>query len=140
MTDDLRPNFSFIIKDNEQAAARSMSDGNYVQSFLLLHALIESLLRAFLQKHGRLHFTDLITEYKSYLESEHYQFPTFVTELEEFNRRRNRIVHELWRKGFTYTNRQTEPAAQAAINVYGLLIEWLETFDPAIMEVGFAYE
>ena len=50
--------------------------------------------------------------------------------------RRNRIVHQLWRKGFSFTNRQTKPAAHAAVMMYGVLIDWLETFDPEMTQIG----
>jgi hypothetical protein len=82
----------------------------------------------------------LIERYKRFLEEQEYPEPTFVKELTDFNRRRNRIVHQLWRKGFSFTNRQAEPAARAAVTVYGLLIEWIETFDLTIKAKGFRYD
>lgn len=142
MDDEARPNFSIIVRDNEQAAAQALTDGNYVQAYLLVHALIEALLRLSLRvsEETDISFNNLIKKYQSYLESEHYRIPTFIDELTQFNRRRNRIVHQLWRSGFSFTNSQTEPAAHAAVTVYGLLIEWLETFDPEITQIGFRYD
>lgn len=137
-----RPDFSVIIKENEQAAAKALADGHFVQAYLLVHALIETLLRLFLRipEDKDVSFNELIQEYRSYLAHEGYPFPTFIDELTNFNRRRNRIVHQLWRKSHSFTNRETEPAARAAVTMYGLLIEWLETFEPEITEVGFQYD
>lgn len=140
--DKARPDFSIIIKDNEQAAAQALADGHFVQAYLLVHVLIEALLRLFLRvpEEKDVSFDNLIKEYRSYLEEEHYPFPMFINELTQFNRRRNRIVHRLWRKGHSLTNRETEPAARGAVMMYGLLIEWLETLDPEITQIGFRYD
>jgi len=142
MQEPPRPDYSIIIKDNEQAAAQALADGNFLEAYLLIHALVESLLRLFLRIPERkpISFDNLINKYRSYLDEEHYPSHTFTDELMQFNRRRNRIVHQLWRKGYSYTNRQTERVAYAAVIVYGLLIEWLETFDPEITQVGFQYD
>jgi hypothetical protein len=132
---------SQIVKDNEQAIAQALNDGNYVQAFLLVHALVESLLRIFLKEtNDRATFSNLIGSYKKFLKREHYSLPIFIDELTKFNQRRNRIVHALWRKGFSLTNRQAEGAAHTAVIMYGLFIEWLETFDPEIMKAGFEYD
>jgi hypothetical protein len=136
-----RANFSFIERDNEQATARALRDGNFAQAYLLVHALMEALLRLFLrQDQDQASFNSLILAYKRYLEDEKYPEPTFVDDLEKFNRRRNRIMHQLWRKGFSYSNSQAEEAARAAVVVYGLFIEWLQTFDPEITRLGFQYD
>ncbi len=135
-----RPDFSAIVRDNEQATANAIAAGDFVKAFLLVHALVESLLRLFLgEADKRQTFNDLIAGYRSYLEREGYPFPTFIEQLTLLNRRRNVIVHSLWRVGYSRTNKAAEPAAQGAVLVYGLLIEWLETFDPEITEVGFHY-
>jgi hypothetical protein len=129
---------SVTIQDNESAVARSLADANYVQSYLLVHALTEALLRAVLGRDDdRLSFNDLINAYRMFLDQNNYPIPTFVDDLVQFNRRRNRIIHQVWRKGYTATNEQTEPAARAAVLMYGLLIEWFETFDDSIGEKGF---
>ncbi len=44
-----RQDYSFIVRDNEEAAARLITDGRYLEAFLLLHTLIETLLRVFLR-------------------------------------------------------------------------------------------
>lgn len=137
---DTRPDFSFIVRDNEAAAARALAEGEFIQAYLLVHALVESLLRIFLRVHEEATFHALIERYREFLKEERQPEPTFVKELTEFNRRRNKIVHQLWRKGFSFTNRRTEPAARAAVTVYGLFIEWLETFDPEIKVAGFKYD
>jgi len=138
---DARPDFSVIIRDNESALATALAHRNFVQAFLLAHALIESLLRLFLRKSGeKEQFSDLIDAYRQYLATQSYSFPTFIDELRQFNRRRNRMTHQLWRKGFSFTNTQAEPAANAAVLMYGLFIEWLEIFDPEITRVGFTYD
>ena len=136
-----RPNFSIIIKDNEQAAAEALASGNFIQAYLLVHALIEALLRLFLRVADKddVTFANLIQKFRSYLEHQHYPFTTFIDELTQFNRRRNRIVHQLWHKGYTFTNRKTETAAHAAVTMYGLLIEWLEALDLVITKIGFQY-
>ncbi len=119
-----------------------MAAGNFVQAYLLLHALIEALLRLFLRipEDKDFTFARLVEKYRFYLDQEHYPHPTFIDELTQFNRRRNRIVHQLWRKGHSFTNRLTEPAARSALMMYGLLIEWIETFDSEITQVGFRYD
>jgi hypothetical protein len=126
-----------VVQDNESAVARSLAEGNFLQTYLLLHALTESLLRAVLtHDDDRPSFNDLINAYRMFLDQNKYPIPTFVDELVQFNRRRNRIVHQLWQKGFTLTNAQTEPAARAAVMMYGLLIEWFGTFDDSIAKKG----
>jgi hypothetical protein len=142
MKDPTKPGFSIIIKDNDQAAAQALADGHFVQAYLLVHALVEALLRLFLHisEEEDMSFASLIQKYRSYLEQERYPFPTFIDDLTQFNRRRNRMVHQLWRKGHSFANRQTEPAVRAAVIMYGLLIKWLETFDPEITQIGFRYD
>jgi hypothetical protein len=127
-----------IVEENESVVARSLADGNFVQAYLLIHALIESLLRVVLgHDDDHLSFNDLINGYRMFLDQRQYPIPEFVEDLVKFNRRRNRIVHELWRKGFAATNKQTEPVARASVIMYGLLIEWFGTFDDSIGEKGF---
>jgi len=127
-----------VIEDNERTAREAFNRGDYVLCFLLTHALIEPLLRAFLRADGS--FTGLIAEYKRFLTDNSQPEATFVEELTKFNRRRNRVVHELWTKGYSKTNAQLECPCRGALIVYGLFIEWLETFDPAVTELGFEYE
>ncbi len=127
-----------IVEDNESAVAQAISDENYVQAFLLIHSLVESLLRVFLSREDdEVRFFDLIKAYEAYLAKINYPVVTFVEELTKFNQRRNRIVHQLWVKGYSITNRQTKDAANAAVLMYGLLIEWFGTFDEQISEKGF---
>jgi len=128
------------IEDNETAAQALYQHGYYISCFLLIHSLVESLLRAFLTKTKRESFNDLIVAYRQYLQREGQQNLTFVDELTKFNQRRNRVVHELWEKGYTDTNSKLEPACSAAFSMYGLFIEWLETFDPETTDFGFEYE
>ncbi|MCJ7484690.1 MAG: hypothetical protein MUQ25_00790 [Candidatus Aminicenantes bacterium] len=136
-----KPDISLILKDNEIAAAQMLDKGNYVSAYLLIHALVESLLRLLLREYAsKKNFTHLIDLYKLYLKKENYSRPTFVKELVEFHKRRNRIVHELWQKGFSLTNKQAETAARGAFIMFGLFIEWLETFEPEITTIGFRYE
>jgi len=133
-----RPNFMLIVRDNEQAVAGALSQGDFVKAFLLTHTLIEALLRVFLRVPDQeVPFSRLIEDYAKYLGDIKYPHDTFVDELTQLNRRRNRIVHQLWIKGYTHTNREAEPAAKMAVRVYGLFIEWLQTFDPEIAQVGF---
>lgn len=129
-----------IVKENESVARKAYERGDFVLCFLLSHALIESLLRAFLGQTGKEGFNDLIIAYEKFLKLNDQTGSVFVKELTEFNKRRNRVVHELWQKGYSATNDKLEPACQGAFIVFGLFIEWLETFDPEITESGFDYE
>lgn len=127
-----------VVFDNGVTALRAYKQGEYVQAFLLWHALTESLLRTFLGfDDQQIRFSQLIDRYRVFLECEGYPRPEFVSDLQEFNRRRNRIVHQLWHKGYSTTNRQAESAACAAMLTYGLFIEWLSTFDDSIAAYGF---
>ncbi len=131
---------SQIVADNEAAARSAYHREDYISCLLLVHALVESLLRAFLGKPKDESFNGLIKSYEAFLQQEGQPEATLCKELTEFNRRRNRVVHGFWKEGYTATNGRLEPACQAAFMVYGLLIEWLETFDPEITEFGFHYE
>ena len=133
--------FSLIVSDNEKTVRAALDRGDYVQAFLLVHVLIESLLRTFLRTaDSNATFAELIQEYKRFLEQQSPGIAIFIEELTLFNRRRNRIVHELWRKGYTYTNRQAKDAAGTAVIMYGLFIEFLQTFDPESEEKGYQYD
>ncbi|MDA2934952.1 hypothetical protein MYX82_11510 [Acidobacteria bacterium AH-259-D05] len=136
-----RPDYSFVVRDNEQAAANALSEGRQTDTFLLAHTVVEALLRAFLRVDDpRRSFDKLVTAYEAYLKDQGYPEADFVDELRQFNRRRNRIVHQLWQRGYTYTNDQSKEAAEAAVVMYGLFIEWLETFDEGITKAGFTYQ
>ncbi|GEM_PF-1301847 len=130
-----------VIADNERAARQAFELGDNVSCFLLIHALVEGLLKDFLQRHGKCRFKDLIDDYRSYVKSM-CQGPEFVAELTAFNKRRNRVVHDLWAHGYTWTNSRQKLvlACQAGMIMYGLFVEWLETFDPSITEVGYHYD
>lgn len=136
-----RPDFSFIVRDNEAAAARALQERNFVHAYLLVHAVVESLLRVFLKDHRqRVTFDKLIEGYSRFLSEQDYPEPTFVKELTEFNRRHSWCTIRLRRRGFSFTNREAEPAARAAVTMYGLFIEWIETFDPEITALGFEFD
>jgi hypothetical protein len=129
--------FSFIIVDNECTVRNAMNHGDYVQAVLLLHCLVESLLRMFLgEMDEEIKFSVLVKRYENFLLGQSYPIPTFAQELRQFNKRRNRIIHQLWRKGYTFTNKQAEDAARVSVIIYGLLIEFLETFDEDIVHKG----
>jgi hypothetical protein len=129
-----------IVADNEGAAQAAYQCGDSVSCFLLVHSLIEALLRAFLGKAKRGSFNDLIKAYEAFLMREDQSGATFTEELTEFNRRRNKVIHQLWKEGYTVTNGKLAPACQAAFRVYGLFVEWLETFDPELTDFGFEYQ
>lgn len=132
--------FSLIVKDNESAVQAALQRGDDLQAFLLVHALVESLLRVFLNVHGdEMRFHDLIRKYQEHLSARSPGVSTFVNELTQFNRRRNRIVHELWKKGHTATNSHAKDAATAAVLMYGLFIEFLQTHEPELADKGFEY-
>jgi len=101
----------------------------------LIEALLKLLLRIPENEDGS--YGNLLQKYRSYLNQEDYPYPTFIAKLTKLNLRWNRIHHQLWWKGFSFTNRQTEPSGGAAVLVYGLFIEWLETFDSKIRQRGF---
>ena len=129
-----------IVEENEAVAREAYARGDYVSCFLLAHALVEALLRAFLERTGQEKFSDLIVSYGEYLKAQEQPEPHFVKELTEFNRRRNRVVHNLWKVGYSVTNDKLEPACRGAFIVFGLFVEWLETFDAQITEFGFSYD
>ncbi len=107
----------------------------------MVHALVESLLRVFLHVHEKeVTFHQLIQRYENFLKEHSPGVSTFVEELTQFNRRRNRIVHELWKKGYSFTNRQAKDVATAAVLMYGLFIEFLQTFDYDLSDKGFEYD
>ena len=133
--------FSLIINDNERAVRAALDRGDNIQAFLLVHSLVESLLRIFLGEHKKeVAFSKLIQKYENILKNNSPGVSTFVKELTQFNRRRNRIIHELWRKGYTFTNRQAKDAASVAVIMYGLFIEFLQTYDPELSDKGFKYD
>lgn len=133
--------FSLIIGDNEGAVRAALDRGDNLKTFLLVHALVESLLRVFLHAHEKdATFHQLIQRYESFLKERSPGVSTFVEELSRFNQRRNRIVHDLWRKGYTFTNRQANDAATTSVLMYGLFIEFLQTFDPELSNKGFEFD
>lgn len=119
---------SNIVADNEGAAQSAFQRKEYIICFLLLHSLIEGLLRTFLKKSVNDTFNELVKSYITHLKSEGQGKITFEKELTEFNKRRNRVVHQLWEKGYTRTNKGLKPACLAAFQMYVLFIEWLDTF------------
>lgn len=129
-----------IIAENEAVAREAYERGDYIFCFLLIHTLIEALLHAFLGRTGKERFADLINAYKNYLKEEKQPEPVFVDELIQFNRRRNTVVHGLWKNGYAKINKRLEPSCRAAFIMFGLLIEWFETFDPKITERSFSYD
>lgn len=129
-----------VITENEAAARKSYERGDYVACFLMIHTLLETLLRAFVSRTGKERFSDLVEAYQLFLKKEKQPEPVFVDELLQFNRRRNRVVHNLWKNGYVETNRDLDPACRAAFIMYGLFIEWLETFHPKITQAGFSYD
>ncbi len=132
--------FSFIVSDNEKIVQAALDRGNYLQALILIHVLIESLMRAFLElTDDNLRFQQLIEHYEEFLGRESPGIKSFVKELTEFNRRRNRIVHELWRKGYTFTNRQAKDATVVSVRMYSLFIEFLQTYDEDLEGKGFQY-
>lgn len=136
----VKADFSLIIKDNEATARAAFDRGDYLQAFLLIHTLLEALLRLFLKETDEeIKFGLLIRKYEGFLVDQNYPVKTLVDELTQLNRRRNRIIHQLWQKGYSYTNRKSKGIAAAALTLYGLSIEFLETWDPEITQIGFEY-
>lgn len=129
--------WSLIVQDNEQTAQKALEREDYVSAFLLIHALVESILRIFLSINGNKAFSLLIKKFEAFLGSNTSGKTTFVKELKEFNRRRNRIIHQLWQKGYTFTNLETKDTAIGALLMYSLLIEFVETFDSELESAGF---
>jgi hypothetical protein len=131
---------SAVVRENETVARRAYSREDYVLCVLLSHALMESLLRAFLGKWGNEQFCGLIAALERRMASEGQMEVPFLKPLRDFNQRRNHMVHELWTKGYQTINAELEPSCRAAFMVFGLLTEWLETFEPGLHESGFDYE
>ncbi len=126
-----RHKYTAAVQENEAELQRSMESGGYVQVVLLSHTLIESYLREFLgEKKEEVRFSYLIARYQKYLDGIKYPTPTFVEELTQLNRRRNRVVHQLWRKGYKRTNEDLKDVAGYAQLTYALYVQWLLTFDP----------
>lgn len=127
-----------VVRDNELAARAAIDRGDYVLAFLLVHALVESLFRTFLNDgRERVSFGDLVKRYAGALDTSLSGVTTFVDEFTQFNRRRNRIVHELWLRGYSCTNERAKDAALLAVTMYGLFIEFLQTYAPSLAEHGF---
>ena len=59
-----------VVRENENVAQRAHRQGDYVLCFLLAHALVESLLRTFLERSGKESFNDLIDFYRELMEYE----------------------------------------------------------------------
>lgn len=129
-----------IIRENENAARDAFDKGDYVICFLLIHSLIESLLRTFLGITRDITFNNLIKSFDKLMKNESQTESTFINELTELNRRRNRVIHQLWKKGYSLTNVKLKETCQISIIVFGLLIEWISTFNSEIDESGFDYE
>jgi hypothetical protein len=71
-----------IARDNEEAAQAALGQGDYLQAFLLVHALVEALLRAFLaEERENVNFSTLIKKYAVTLERCSPTMRTFVDEL-----------------------------------------------------------
>jgi hypothetical protein len=137
-----RPNAD-VIHDNEAAARAAFDRGDYVLCFLLEHARVESLLRTHLNNwRPRVRFEELVAAYIALQKSEGQPGDDFVEDLIGFNRRRNSVVHRLSSVGYSKTNRgqNLRAVCQAAMMMYGLFIEWLETFDPDVCCAGFHYD
>jgi hypothetical protein len=132
-----------VIADNEAAAKAAFRNGDYVLCFLLEHALVEALLRTYLDDwRDERRFADLVAEYCRMEIAEGQARAEFREDLEGFNRRRNRVVHRLSRVGYGRTNQSQnlKDACVAGMLLYTLFIEWLETFDPDIVSAGFKYD
>lgn len=129
---------SEIIRDNENVAQTALTRKDYVQAFLLIHSLVESLLRSVYRAQKKdVTFASLIKRHEDYLEKRGFNETIFVEELTEFNRRRNRIIHNLWKEGYSETNFKCQEAATGAIILYGLLIDYFLAIRPEISEHGF---
>ena len=48
---DMQKDIGFAIADNEKAVKQAFERGDFLQAFLLVHVLVEALLRTFLGKH-----------------------------------------------------------------------------------------
>ena len=70
-----------IIAENKTITRAAYERGDYVLCFLLIHSLIEALLRAFLSQTGKESFNELIGLYKQYIKEQGQVRPTFVDEL-----------------------------------------------------------
>ncbi|MBZ0258520.1 hypothetical protein K8I31_20805, partial [bacterium] len=62
---------------------------------------------------------------------------SMIDDLENLNKLRNKIVHQLWKIGYSGINKLLEEPSCKLVVLYSLHIEFLETFDDEISESGF---
>ena len=81
-----------------------------------------------------LKFSELIDKLQVFLTTESYEqpeeYPGELTEnLKIFNKMRNKLIHNLWKYGYSELNKKSKRAAQQAFLKYNLEVEYLATFD-----------
>lgn len=127
---------SKIIQDLEKQAYKFWKNGDYYILFLIFHSLLEGALRDFLKIpfNKGLKFSELINKLQDFLTTEPYkqpeEFPGELTKnLKNFNKMRNKLIHNLWKCGYLDLNKKSKKIAQRAFITYNLEIEYLATFD-----------
>ena len=121
-----------VAAENELVARLMFESGDYVGCLLLIHALVEGALRNFLRCGESGTFNAIVGQYRDYLISEGQKDPLLVEELTQFNRRRNRVVHGLWLRGYHDTNEghRLDDACKAGMVMLELLSDYVSTFAP----------
>ena len=58
-----------VVADNEKTVREAFERGDYLFAFILMHTLVESLLRSFLEitEQEKVRFYELVNEYEKYL-------------------------------------------------------------------------
>jgi len=127
---------SKIIQDLEKQAYKYWKNGDYYISFLLFHSLLEGALRDFLKIpfDKDLKFSELIDKLQIFLTTEPYKQPEeqpgeLTENLKKFNKARNKLIHNLWKYGYSDLNKKSKRLAQKAFITYNLELEYLATFD-----------
>lgn len=127
---------SQIVKDLEIQAYRFWKKGDCYVAYLIFHSLIEGALRDFLNicPDTELRFCDLIDRLAKFLETPPYTQPKdpvhrTIDRLTKFNRARNKLVHNLWRYGYSQLNQKSKRLSQQAFVTYVLEVEYLGTFN-----------
>ena len=132
------------IEDLENKAVEFFEQREFLVSFLLFHTLTEALLRAFLRKGDKeTRFSNLVKDLESFLCTPPYAQPRgsvqrTIKQLTEYNQFRNRIIHNLWKHGYSRWNILCKEAARQAYIIYLLTAEYLETFSDELNKYHFA--
>jgi len=129
-------NIPRIVKDLESQAYKFWIRGDYYISYLIFYSLIEGALRDFLEvsSDADVRLCDLISRLEEFLETPPYtqlksSIKNTIENLTRFRKHRNKLVHDLWRYGYSELNQKSKQLAQKAFMTYLLDTEYLGTFN-----------